>query len=87
MAILEHLDQVALTILSSLAIWIAQDDRQHVRRWGSLFGLISQPFWFYTAYQSQAWGIFFMTLIYTLSWGRGVWRGWVRKPGPDHIRA
>lgn len=76
MEIWGHLGQVALTILSSLAIWIAQDDRRHVRRWGAVFGLISQPFWFYTAFQTQAWGIFIMTVVYSLSWGRGVWQGW-----------
>lgn len=70
--------QVALAVFSTLAIWLSQDERADSRRWGAVFGLLSQPFWFYTAYQAEAWGVFFMSLIYSVAWLRGIRNGWFR---------
>ncbi len=40
-------------------------------RWGFVFGLASQPFWFATSFINRQWGIFFLSVIYLGSWTYG----------------
>lgn len=42
-------------------------------KWGFVFGLLVQPFWYITSYINQQWGIFFVSFVYTLSWAYGVY--------------
>jgi len=72
------ISQLALGILGVIAIYLTQDSRASVRRFACLFGLASQPFWFYTTWQAEQWGIFALSILYTLSWLKGVWTNWVR---------
>lgn len=69
-------DQVALAILSVIAVALTQGpDRYH--RWAPLFGLASQPFWLYSTYTSGLFGIFCLSVLYTLIWMYGAWTNWV----------
>ena len=36
-------------------------------KWGFVFGLLQQPFWFITAYINEQWGVFLATMAFTLS--------------------
>lgn len=49
------------------------------RKWGFILGLLSQPFWFYTSYKHQQWGMFFLTFAYTITWILGIYNEWVVK--------
>jgi nicotinamide riboside transporter PnuC len=49
-------------------------------KWGFVFGLISQPFWYITSYLNGQWGVFFVSIIYTASWTYGVYN-WFYKDG------
>jgi len=69
--------QVGITCLGVPAIFISQSLIHDTRRWGSVFGLIGQPFWFTMAYLTNAWGVFFMCLFYTYAWGTGFFNHWV----------
>ncbi len=42
-------------------------------KWGFVFGLLSQPFWYVTAFINKQWGVFFLSIIYTGSWVFGVY--------------
>ena len=42
-------------------------------KWGFVFGLLSQPFWYITSYTHKQWGIFFISIAYTLSWSYGIY--------------
>lgn len=42
-------------------------------KWGFVFGLLSQPFWYITAYINQQWGIMLLNLFYTVSWIYGIY--------------
>jgi nicotinamide riboside transporter PnuC len=48
-------------------------------KWGFILGMISQPFWYITAYMNDQWGIFFMNIAYTISWGIGIYEWWIKK--------
>ncbi|WOD12757.1 hypothetical protein RPW65_07920 [Pseudomonas sp. NyZ704] len=72
--------QFGLTVFSLLAIWLTQEKRIERRRWASIFGLASQPFWFYAAISTQQWGVFILSLLYTAVWAKGFYTHWISKP-------
>ena len=43
------------------------------------FGLAGQPFWFYAAVDGEQWGIFLLSVLYTLVWAKGFHAHWVKK--------
>jgi hypothetical protein len=42
------------------------------QRWGFVCVLVTEPFWFYSTWQSRQWGMFFLTVIYTISMLLGI---------------
>ena len=73
------MEQVAIALTGCVAIWLSQDTRESFRRFACIFGLVGQPFWFYSAWQAEQWGIFALCFIYTYSWWRGFWNHWLPK--------
>lgn len=70
--------QIGIFIFGMGAVWLANDSRAHIRRFGCLAGLMAQPFWFYTTVTHQQWGIFVSSFFYTYSWSRGFYNQWIR---------
>lgn len=68
--------QVMIGLFGVTAVWLSQSDDVGRRRYACLFGLASQPFWFYTTYQAEQWGIFALCFLYTWSWWRGFTLYW-----------
>ena len=75
------ISQIAIAIFGASAIWFV-GRKEHWKRWGYIFGLISQPFWFYTAYTNEQWGILAMCLFYTYSWLQGFINYWIKVDEP-----
>jgi nicotinamide riboside transporter PnuC len=42
-------------------------------KWGFVFGLLAQPFWYITSYINKQWGIFLLSFVYTISWCYGIY--------------
>lgn len=72
------LEQIGIAIFGVAAIWLSQDARESVRRWGCIAGLCAQPFWFYTTATNGQWGIFALSFLYTWSWCKGVRTYWLK---------
>jgi hypothetical protein len=72
------LEQIAIAITGVTAVYLSQDTREEWRRYACLFGMASQPFWFYATAKAGQWGIFALCCLYTYSWGRGIWNNWIR---------
>lgn len=70
--------QVIIFILSSSAIWLV-GRREKWSRYGYIAGLLAQPFWIYTSYKTQQWGIFAMSFIYIYSWSQGIYNHFIKK--------
>lgn len=71
------ISQIAILVCGSASVYlVARTD--HMKRWGYLFGLCAQPFWFWTTYHNQQWGIFIVSFWYTFSWAMGVYNYWIR---------
>ncbi len=42
-------------------------------KWGFVIGLLSQPFWFMTAWINDQWAVFLLSIIYMFNWGLGIY--------------
>lgn len=69
-------DQIFIFILGGLSIYLVGSNDKKTRKYGYIFGLLSQPFWIYSAYINNQNGILFLSLWYTYSWGRGIYKHW-----------
>jgi len=72
--VLDFVAQIGVFIFGVIAIILVS----RKNKWGFVFGLLSQPFWFITAYTNRQWGVFLLTFIYTGSWMYGI-REWFFK--------
>lgn len=70
--------QIFLALFGVTAIWLSQDNRPHIYRWASVLGLAGQPFWFYAAYTGEQWGIFVLSIFYTIAWAKGFYIFWIK---------
>lgn len=70
--------QLMIGLCGVTAVWLSQSADLERRRYACLFGLASQPFWFYTTYQAEQWGIFALCFLYAWSWWRGFRLHWRR---------
>lgn len=71
--------QIGIAIFGVIAVWLSQAANEHQRRYACLFGLASQPFWFWSAYSAEQWGIFALCVLYAASWLRGFHHQWMKK--------
>jgi hypothetical protein len=69
--------QIAIAVIGVLAAWINQDPTERTRRWACVIGIVGQPFWFYTAWQANQWGVLAVTAGYTLAFMRGIKVYWL----------
>lgn len=71
--------QICVFVFGLTAVWLVNDPRPALRRWGPVSGLVSQPFWFYATITGHQWGIFAAAIVYTYLWARGFYYQWIRK--------
>ncbi len=71
------LEQIGIAVFGVSAIRLSQDHRPNVQRWACVCGLASQPFWYFSAYSNQQWGILALSVIYTWAWAKGVRTHWM----------
>ena len=67
--------QIGITIFGLLGIILVAKKI----KWGFVFGFLSQPFWFLTAYLNEQWGVFILSLAYTFSWCLGIYEWFFKK--------
>lgn len=72
------IDQVAIVLFGVTAVGLSQAKSQRRRRWACIFGLIAQPFWFWSAWHTQQWGVFLVCFLYAAMWLLGLWNSWVQ---------
>lgn len=54
-----------------------------VRRLACLFGMFSQPFWLYTSFTSEQWGVLILSVLFWFRWTQVFIRDWFKHPeGP-----
>ena len=65
---LDLIAQIGLSIFGIAAIFLVG----RKNKWGFVMGVLAQPFWLTTSYINQQWGVFFVSIIYTISWIYGI---------------
>ena len=73
----EIIIQTFIFLFSASAVWFVSR-KEKWRRWGYIFGLCGQPFWFYSVDTEQG-GILALCVWYTYSWGQGVYNFWIKE--------
>ena len=73
------MEQIIIALTGSIAIWLTQQDNKEWARYACIFGLVGQPFWFISSYNSEQWGIFALCFLYTYSWCIGLYRHWIKR--------
>ena len=71
------IEQLAIAVFGVTAVFLSQDGRASWRRWAPVFGLLSQPFWFYATWRAEQWGVFVLSLLYAAAWAHGFWIQWI----------
>lgn len=77
--------QIFILIFGCTAIWLVSR-KDKWKRYGYIFGLCSQPFWIYTSYANQQWGILALCFFYTYSWTQGIYNYWIKKDDEEPKR-
>lgn len=72
---METIAQIGISLLGPSAIFLVS----RKNRWGFVFGMAAQPFWIVTALHNHQWGILMITVIYTYSWGYGIYKNFFKK--------
>ena len=72
------MEQIAIALTGVVAIWLSQDEEESKRKYACIFGLIGQPFWFYSAYIAEQWGIFVLCFFYSYAWYKGFKLNWMK---------
>lgn len=70
--------QIIISLTGVLSIYFVnkQDDKY---KYGSLFGVIGQPFWMIAMYRTEQWGVFAICFIYGYIWCKGFYEQWIKK--------
>lgn len=69
--------QFILFGLSGYSIYLTQHRSKDKRKQACLYGLISSPFWIYSSWTSQLWGIFALNIYCTYSWLVGFYNNYI----------
>lgn len=72
------IEQLAILFTGVAAIWLSQDKLETRRKFAPVLGLLSQPFWFYSAYKAEQWGIVAMCFLYSWAWAKGIKTYWAK---------
>jgi len=78
------ISQALLLLSGGSAIWFLSR-KEDWKRWGFIIGILGQPFWLYSSYMNELWGIFLLTIFYTYSFAQGIYFYWI-KPKKDERR-
>lgn len=71
------LDQVFIALTGMTSILLTQQKNEGLKKYACILGLIGQPFWFYSSYQAEQWGIFILCFGYTYAWFVGFKNYWL----------
>ena len=75
---LEAFIQTGIVILSCISAWLISS-KGSWNKWGFVVGLASEPFWFYTTYTHEQWGLFAICFFFTWTHARGARRGFTKR--------
>lgn len=60
--------QFALAFFGLTAMWLAMGRDPRGRRWAPIVGLCGQPAWLVASWEAGQWGMFIVSVGYTILW-------------------
>ena len=73
------MEQILIAFTGVIAMFLTQQSNEGVKKFACLFGIAGQPFWFYSAYTNEQWGILMLCMFYSYSWCLGVYYNWIKQ--------
>lgn len=77
---IEQIIQVMIAVTGCLSLCLVTRENQKLNKWAPVVGLIGQPFWLYTSFIEGEWGIFILSVVYTLIWFDSLRKNWFQLP-------
>jgi hypothetical protein len=71
--------QIMIPILGLLSIFFLGCKKIRLVKFGFMFGLLAEPFWFYAAYTHQQWGVLLIVCAYFIGHSRGLFNSYMRE--------
>lgn len=72
------IDQAIIAITGVVAIFLTQSSERRWQKYACIVGLVGQPFWIIATLDSNQWGMFVLSVFYTLAWIQGVRNFWFK---------
>lgn len=69
--------QLIIMFMGIITVSIFNLGSPKIIKYGSLTSLVTQPFWIYSTYINAQWGMFALSLIYTLLSAVGTYKGFI----------
>lgn len=73
--------QIGIALLGIPALWLVSRPEQSLRKWGFVFGLAAQFFWYWASIEGKLWGILIVNIFYTYSWCQGIYFNFIKHGG------
>jgi len=70
--------QAIILITGALAIWLTQQSNQAWHKYACIIGLTGQPFWLWSTYSSDQWGMLALSVFYSYTWALGIYNHWIK---------
>jgi len=71
------IEQIFIAVTELIAVGLLQAKSRQYRKWAAIFGLLGQPFWFYTSYQQGQWGVFMVCFCFLALWLKSLKDNWI----------
>lgn len=78
MDIFDVVSQVVVLVSCIVGTWLL-GRKESWMRWGYIACFVAQPFWLYSTFVHQTWGMFALNFWTTYTWGQGIWNYWIKK--------
>lgn len=72
--LIEFISEAGLFIFTALAVFYVG----RKNKWGFVFGLISQPFWYVSALINGLWGVMLLNFVMSANWIYGFYNWWIK---------
>lgn len=73
------MEQAIIAVSGVVAIFLTQSRNADLHKYACLVGIIGQPFWMLATYKSEQWGMFVLTICYTIAWIVGIINYWFKR--------
>jgi len=78
--ILDWISQGIITCTGFLSLYLMASQESKTRLYAGLVGLLGEPFWFFTAYVNEQYGVMLLVFVYGVNWVRLVHSNWKALP-------